>query len=139
MSTKRSTRWFTWLLAGSLSFAGTLHGAQAAMIGTAELAPPAAPAAVHRSGAEARALLGAQLERADLAAALQQRGVDPAQVRARVDALSDDEAQWLAGQIDQAPAGASDILGALLFIFVLLLVTDILGLTKVFPFTRSVR
>ncbi|MFO1336909.1 MAG: PA2779 family protein [Burkholderiaceae bacterium] len=139
MSIKRSTRWFSLLLAGSLSFAGTLHSAQAAMIGTAELAPPTAAAAVQRSGTEARAMLAAQLDRADLAAALQARGVDPAQVRARVDALSDTEAQWLAQQVDEAPAGASDLLGALLFIFVLLLVTDILGLTKVFPFTRSVR
>ena len=138
MSIKRSTRWFSLLLAGSLSFAGTLQSAQAAMIGTAELAPPAA-ATQQRSGADARAMLSAQLDRADLAAALQARGVDPAQVRARVDALSDVEAQWLADQVDQAPAGASDLLGALLFIFVLLLVTDILGLTKVFPFTRSMR
>jgi hypothetical protein len=56
-----------------------------------------------------------------------------------VAALTDAEAAQLADQIDQAPAGASDILGVLVFIFVLLLVTDILGLTKVFPFTRSVR
>ena len=33
----------------------------------------------------------------------------------------------------------SDVLGAVLFVFIVLLVTDILGLTKVFPFTRSVR
>jgi hypothetical protein len=31
------------------------------------------------------------------------------------------------------------VVGAIVFIFVVLLVTDILGLTKVFPFTRSVR
>jgi hypothetical protein len=44
----------------------------------------------------------------------------------------------LAGRVDSMPAGG-DIVGVLLFVFVLQLVTDILGLTKVFPFTRSVR
>ena len=44
----------------------------------------------------------------------------------------------LAGKVGTAPAGAG-IVGALVFVFVVLLVTDILGLTKVFPFTRSVR
>ena len=53
--------------------------------------------------------------------------------------LSDAEAAYLADQIDHAPAGGDSLLGVLVFIFVLLLVTDILGLTKVFPFTRSVR
>ena len=36
------------------------------------------------------------------------------------------------------PAGG-DILGLVFTVFIILLVTDILGLTKVFPFTRSVR
>jgi hypothetical protein len=56
-----------------------------------------------------------------------------------VDALTDDEASRLAGQIDQLPAGADSFWGVLLAIFVILLITDILGLTKIFPFTRSVR
>ena len=72
-------------------------------------------------------------------AALQARGVDPAAARARVAALGDAEAAYLAQQIDLAPAGGDSLLGVLVFIFVLLLVTDILGLTKVFPFTKSVR
>ena len=54
-------------------------------------------------------------------------------------ALTDAEAQQMVTQIDQAPAGASDVVGILFTIFIILLVTDILGLTKVFPFTRSVR
>jgi hypothetical protein len=40
--------------------------------------------------------------------------------------------------MDQLPAGG-DILGIMFTIFIILLITDILGLTKVFPFTRSVR
>ena len=34
---------------------------------------------------------------------------------------------------------AGPILGIILTIFVVLLITDILGFTKVFPFTRSIR
>lgn len=135
-SSRRSTRWLSLILAGSLSFAGLMQSAQAALIGTdavaaAQAATPASP--------EGRAFLNQALEREDVVRALQERGVDPAEARARVAALSDEQAQWLASQVDQSPAGASDILGALIFIFVLLLVTDILGLTKVFPFTRSMR
>lgn len=87
---------------------------------------------------EARARLNAALDRADLAKALADRGVSIDQVRARVNALTDAEATELLRQIDSAPAGA-DIIGTLFTVFVILLVTDILGLTKVFPFTRSVR
>jgi len=79
------------------------------------------------------------LDRADVQAQMQQLGVDPAAARARVDALTDDEAAQLAGHIDQLPAGADSFWGVLFAIFVILLITDILGLTKIFPFTRSMR
>jgi hypothetical protein len=68
--------------------------------------------------------------------------VSPQDVKARVAALSDAEVTSLAGKIDSMPAGG-DALGAVLWlalvIFLVLLITDILGLTKVFPFTRPVR
>jgi len=83
------------------------------------------------------ARLTAVLSRADVRDAMQRQGVDPALAVERVAALTDDEAGRLAAQIDSAPAGG--IIGALLLVFFVLLVTDILGLTKVFPFTRSVR
>jgi hypothetical protein len=85
-----------------------------------------------------RAQLHAALDREDLVAALQERGVSVEQLRARVDALTDAEAAQLVAQIDAAPAGAS-IIGTLFTVFIVLLVTDILGFTKVFPFTRAVR
>ncbi len=78
------------------------------------------------------------LARQDVRDALTARGVDPRQVDARVNALTDDEAQMLAQRIDQLPAGG-EIIGVLFAIFIILLITDILGLTKVFPFTRPIR
>ena len=79
------------------------------------------------------------LERADVRAQLEAVGVSPAQVKARVAALSDEEVAQLVGQIDRLPAGGDGIIGAIVLIFIVLLITDILGLTKIFPFTRSVR
>ena len=78
------------------------------------------------------------LARDDVRAQLQAQGIDAATAKARVDALTDQEAQLLAGRIDKLPA-AGDVIGALLLVFILLLITDILGYTKVFPFTRPIR
>lgn len=64
------------------------------------------------------------------------QGVDPAQVEERVAALSDQEVREMNARLDQMPAGANAVVGALLTVFIVLLVTDLLGLTHVFPFTR---
>ncbi|HWI14909.1 MAG TPA: PA2779 family protein [Burkholderiales bacterium] len=79
------------------------------------------------------------LDRAEVRAQMESMGVDGTAARARVDALTDEEVSKLAGRIDSMPAGGDGILGVLFAIFIILLITDILGLTKVFPFTRSVR
>lgn len=78
-------------------------------------------------------------DRAEVRAQMESMGVDRDAARARVDALTDEEVQNIAGRIDTLPAGGDGILGVLFAIFIILLITDILGLTKVFPFTRSVR
>ncbi|WP_137895160.1 PA2779 family protein [Ramlibacter sp. 2FC] len=79
------------------------------------------------------------LARDDVRQALEAQGVDAAAALERVKAMSDAEVAQLAGRVDQLPAGGADALGILLTIFIVLLVTDILGFTKVFPFTRSIR
>lgn len=79
------------------------------------------------------------LDRTEVRSQMQALGVDADAALARVNALTDEEVQNLAGRIDQLPAGGDSILGILFAIFIILLITDILGLTKVFPFTRSVR
>lgn len=133
----RSLKSLVWPLALSLSVAGWPLAAHAESITPEQVAQ--ADGVTLRAADDARAMLATTLARADVADRLREQGVNPAQALARVQSLTDDEAQALAQQIDAAPAGASDILGTIVFIFVLLLVTDILGLTKVFPFTRSVR
>lgn len=105
--------------------------AQAGMVATDELTTVT-------SSASERERLSAFLAREDVSQALRGQGVSPAAAAERVQALSDAEVAQLAGRIDQAPAGG-DVLGVLFTVFIILLVTDIMGLTKVFPFTRSVR
>ena len=127
-------RILTLLVAISVSGLPCLPAAQAAVIRTEQLV--AAP--VTSNAGAGRAQLQSTLQRADVVAALQARGVEAQAARQRVAALSDAEADELASRIDLAPAGG-DVLGSIVAIFVLLLVTDILGFTKVFPFTRSIR
>jgi hypothetical protein len=106
--------------------------AHAALIGTEQLL---------QGDSSARAKIGAFLARAEVRRELTAQGVDPSDVQARVAALSDDQARDLAARIDQLPAGGDgvgDVLGVLLLVFLILLITDILGLTKVFPFTRPI-
>ncbi len=79
------------------------------------------------------------MDRAEVQAQMQALGVNPQAALVRVDALSDDEVTALAGRLDQLPAGGTDILGAALLVFFVLLLTDILGFTKIFPFTRPVQ
>ena len=69
---------------------------------------------------------------------LQAQGVSADDAIARVQAMSDAEVAQLADRVDRAPAGG-DVIGVLFTVFLILLVTDILGFTKVFPFTRSIR
>ena len=86
----------------------------------------------------ARERVASFLQRDDVANAIKAQGVSSAAAQERVNAMSDAEVNQLAQRIDQAPAGG-EILGVLFTVFIILLVTDILGLTKVFPFTRSAR
>jgi hypothetical protein len=120
----------------ALMHAGLVHAAPQGLISAEQVAAvqASAPGAV----SSGHAALYAQLDRAEVVQALRERGVSPEAARERVAALTDAEALQVAQHIDQAPAGG-DVLGVIVFIFVLLLITDILGFTKVFPFTRSVR
>lgn len=114
---------------GMLALSLHLPAARAAMVGT--------EAVVQASQALAeRDRLRDALNRTEVKERLVSLGVDPAQVQARVDALTDEEAQRLAKQMDEMPAGG-DAIGWLVFIFVLLIITDVLGLTDVFPFTKK--
>ncbi|MGA8049194.1 MAG: PA2779 family protein [Burkholderiales bacterium] len=94
---------------------------------------------VQRASAERDRIKGF-LERADVRARMEALGVNADAARARVDALTDREAADLAAKIDSAPAGGdAGVLEVLLIVFLVLLITDILGYTKIFPFTKPIK
>lgn len=86
-----------------------------------------------------RGRIASLIDRADVQAQLQAYGVNTAELKARAAALTDAETAELAARIEDLPAGGESIIGAILIVFLVLLITDILGYTKVFPFTRSVK
>jgi len=89
------------------------------------------------TAADAHQQLQQFLARDEVRAQLVELGVDPAQAQARVNSLSDQEAAVAAERLQQLPAGG--IVGAIVFIFLVLLLTDLLGLTDVYPFVKKHR
>ncbi len=131
---QRRFRWLCSLIA--IVFALTaipVPAAQAKLVSTQTLAAGAA-------ADNARARIEAMLERAEVQAQLVALGVDPQAAHDRVAALSDAQAKTLAKHIDNTPAGGSTLtflVGIGLVVFLVLLVTDILGFTDVFPFVKK--
>ena len=67
-------------------------------------------------------------------------GINPEEAASRVASLSNGEIQQIAGRLDELPAGEGGVgavVGAILIIFLVLLITDLLGLTDVFPFVKK--
>lgn len=119
-----------------------LAGLLAVSISCAALAPPAQAVIIATdsvAAAAARGRVSSALEREAVRAQLASHGVSAKDVQARVDALSDAEVTQLAERLDALPAGGNGIVGAIVLVFLVLLLTDIVGLTKVFPFTRSIK
>jgi hypothetical protein len=100
--------------------------AMAAMIETQSIA-----------ASSSRDRLASMLDRADIVAQLELHGVNSEDVKARVAALTDDEAAQLAGKMDSVPAGG--LLELILIAFLVLVITDLLGYTHIFPFTKKMR
>jgi Family of unknown function (DUF6627) len=80
------------------------------------------------------------IDRSEIQKYLVAWGVSPEEAKARIDSLSDKEIENITSKMDQLPAGGDaigTIVGAAVLIFIILLVTDILGFTDVFPFIKG--
>jgi hypothetical protein len=130
----KTRRFVATIAAFGISLAGLAQPVQAGGLITTE---QVAASQGLRTAAASRSLVLAALERAEVSAALVERGVGIEQARARIAALTDAEVQQLAAEIDKAPAGASELVGTLVLIFVLFLFSDILGITDIFPFVEQ--
>lgn len=123
------------VIAGLFVTSMPMPRAQAALVTSEDLA-------TQRSVAADRARINELMAREDVQRELKTYGISSDEAQARVNSLTDEEVMQVAGRLDQLPAGQSAlgvIVGAAVLIFIVLLITDIVGLTKVFPWTRSVR
>ncbi len=105
-------------------------GVQAAVVGTPELLQELRPSA--------RDQLREALARDDLRQQLVEMGVDPRAAAARIERLSDSEIAALDQHLQSLPAGG-DALGVVLVVFLVFVITDVIGATDIFPFIRPVR
>ena len=121
---------------GSLLLAAALLGAQVApvqagMVGTAQVLAA-------EQGRVDRDELVSLLEREDLQRQLSALGVDVQHAQERVAALTDAEVARINQRVAELPAGAS-ALGVVLFIFIVFIITDALGVTDIFPFVHPIK
>jgi hypothetical protein len=89
-----------------------------------------------------RERVAAFMGREDVQQVMIQNGVDAVEAQKRVDSLSNEELTKIANSMEQLPAGGDAVgavVGAAVFIFVVLLITDLLGLTHVFSFVNAQR
>jgi hypothetical protein len=77
------------------------------------------------------AAVNAALAREEVRAQFEALGVEPAQVEARVAALTDAELRTLAGQMADMPAGA-DALAVIGIVFLVLLILEAVGVIDIF-------
>ena len=89
---------------------------------------------------DARAYVNALLAREDVQSAMVAQGIDVHEAKLRTQALSDAEILSLADNLESLPAGGGafeTILLVALIVFLVLLFTDIAGVTDIFPFVKK--
>jgi hypothetical protein len=115
-----------------LVISGPFQSVFAAMIGTETVMEAS-------QGQEARNRIKQLLVREDVRQALINQGIDPREAGDRIDSLSDAEAVGVVDKLDQLPAGGGALevfLIVSLIVFIILLITDIMGYTDIFPFVK---
>jgi hypothetical protein len=86
----------------------------------------------------ARSELLELLDRQAVQAQLQELGVDPETAKQRVATMTDEEIRQLNGHLSEMPAGEG-VLGLVALIFIVFIITDMLGATDVFPFVHPIQ
>jgi hypothetical protein len=92
----------------------------------------------HEQQTWTRANVSQLLDKTEIRAQLIKLGVDPAQAKDRVNRMTDQEVATLNQQLANQPAGGMDILGVLVVVFIVLVITDLLGATDVFPWVHDI-
>ena len=131
MSLKDRLKRFISVLLVAAMIGGQAMPLQAAMIGTDTLLQQG-------QSQFDRQQLVQMLERGDVQQQLVAMGVEVADAQMRVAQMTDSEVQQLNSQLGQLPAGG-DVLGIVLLIFLVFVITDVIGATDIFPFIHPVK
>lgn len=78
------------------------------------------------------------IKREDVRAEFSRYGVTPQEMEMKLASMSDEEIRYMHGQLETLPAGQGigAVVGAAVLVFIILLITDLLGLTSVFGFVN---
>lgn len=120
-------RTLAWLLTILLTLTPIMT-VQAAMLGTDTLL----------ESAQTRDSLQQLLNREAAQQQLLALGVDPEWVAKRTASLSDSELARINQGVEQMNAGG-DVLGVILIVFIVFVITDVIGATDIFPFIHPVK
>ena len=131
MSLKQRVKRFVSLLLVAAMIGGQAMPLQAAMIGTDTLLQQG-------QSQFDRQQLVQMLERGDVQQQLVAMGVDVADAQMRVAQMTDSEVQQLNARLGEMPAGG-DILGIVVLVFLVFVITDVIGATDIFPFIHPVK
>ncbi|GMQ88258.1 MAG: hypothetical protein BMS9Abin08_1492 [Gammaproteobacteria bacterium] len=105
--------------------------ANAAMVDTDQVINPAP---THLDRDQVKKLLSSETAQQQLL----ELGVSPEEVTRRINSLSDYELTRINQGVDQLTAGGGSVLTVLLIIFIVFVITDVIGATDIFPFIRPV-
>lgn len=103
-----------------------MRTANAAMLGTET-------AIDQTQTAQNRDRVAAFMVRGDVQTQLEKMGIKAEDAKSRVAAMTDDEINQVAGKLDTLPAGGIEVWAIILIILIVLVITDFLGWTKIFP------
>jgi len=116
----------------AISLTGLSFGnAQAAIVSNDQI--------IHRiEQANDKAALLQSIQRADVQQQLASLGVNPADIETRINQMTHEEIAQLNQQMAELPAGG-DVLGIIVLIFIIFVITDVIGATDIFPFIHPVK
>ena len=78
------------------------------------------------------------INRADVQEQLSDMGVSTADIENRINQMTGEEIAQLNQQLNELPAGGG-VLGVIVLIFVVFVITDVIGATDIFPFIHPVK
>ncbi len=121
----------TLAIALAISLTGlSVGGAQAAIVSNQQI--------IHNSqqSNDKQALLQT-IKRDDVRQQLIGMGVNPADIEGRINQMTHEEIAQLNQQMSELPAGAG-VLGTVVLVFLVFVITDVIGATDIFPFIHPV-